>query len=35
MIIIEDHHNGDLRVKNRDGGVCFEITFKTYFTGVN
>jgi len=34
-IIIENHHNGNLRMKNSDGGVCFEMTFKTYFAGVN
>ena len=28
-IIIEDHHNGDLHMKNRDAGVCFEMIFKT------
>ena len=27
-IIIEDHHNGILEMKNRDGGVCFEMIFK-------
>ena len=24
-IIVEDHHNGSLKVKNMDGGVCFTI----------
>ncbi len=27
-IIIEDHHNGSLAMKNRHDGVCFEMIFK-------
>jgi nitrogen fixation/metabolism regulation signal transduction histidine kinase len=28
-IIIEEHHNGSLMMKNRNDGVCFEMIFKT------